>query len=436
MTKVKKIQGLPTLERKKRVAAYARVSSDKDAMLHSLSNQVSYYSRLIQSTDGWEYGGVYADEGLTGTKDNRDEFVHIINDAKAGKIDLIITKSISRFARNTYTLLQTARELKAIGVDIYFEEQNLHSISNEGEMILTLLASVAQEESRQVSENQKWRIKKDFEQGIVWGGTGCYGYRIVDRKFELVPDEAEIVREIFDMYIGGMGVITIAKSLNARGVQSYTGKEWCRMSIRNLLSNINYTGCLLLQKTYTENHLTKKTKRNKGEFQKYFVADDHEPIISIEIYEAACLERERRQGCYEHAPKGDKHIFTGLLVCGICGKAYRHRNSPHGNYWICSTFDSLGKVSCASKKLPERRLIAALNSEFGYSEFDEQDFKRRVKRITVNDGNALTLLFYDGTERTIIWKDHTRRDSWTPEMRERARQYSLKRYGKGEYANG
>lgn len=121
MTKVKKIQGLPTLERKKRVAAYARVSSDKDAMLHSLSNQVSYYSRLIQSTEGWEYVGVYADEGLTGTKDNRDEFVRMVNDAKVGKIDLIITKSISRFARNTYTLLQTARELKAIGVDIYFE---------------------------------------------------------------------------------------------------------------------------------------------------------------------------------------------------------------------------------------------------------------------------------------------------------------------------
>ncbi len=138
MTKVRKIQGLPVLERKKRVAAYARVSCDKDTMLHSLSNQVSYYSRLIQSTEGWEYVGVYTDEGLTGTKDSRDEFVRMINDAKAGKIDLIITKSISRFARNTYTLLQTTRELKSIGVDIYFEEQNLHTMSNEGEMILTL----------------------------------------------------------------------------------------------------------------------------------------------------------------------------------------------------------------------------------------------------------------------------------------------------------
>lgn len=436
MTKVKKIQGLPVLERKKRVAAYARVSSDKDTMLHSLSNQVSYYSRLIQSTDGWEYVGVYADEGLTGTKDNRDEFIRMISDAKAGKIDLIIAKSISRFARNTYTLLQTARELKSIGVDIYFEEQNLHTISNEGEMILTLLASVAQEESRQVSENQKWRIKKDFEQGIIWGSNGCYGYRIVDRKFILIPKEAEIVREIFEKYISGMGMITIAKSLNARGVPSYTGKEWCRTSIRSVLDNINYTGCLLLQKTFTEDFISKKTKRNKGEFQKYFVADDHEPIVSVETYEAACREKQARKDYYYHESKGVHHIFTGLLVCGKCGKVYRHRNSPHGNYWVCSTFDSLGKVSCASKKLPEKQLLAVLNSEFGYYDFNEQDFRCKVKRITANDGNALTLKFWDDTEKTIFWENPTRRDSWTPEMKEKARQLSLKRYGKGVHANG
>ena len=208
MAKVTMIATLPKLERKKRVAAYARVSSDKDTMLHSLSAQISYYSRLIQSTDGWEFAGVYADEGITGTKETRDEFNRIVEDAKAGKIDLIITKSISRFARNTVTLLQTARDLKLIGVDIFFEEQNLHSMSNEGEMILTLLASVAQEESRQVSENQKWRIKKDFEQGIVWGGgSGCLGYRIIKRKFVVVPEEAETVKEVYRLYISGMGML-------------------------------------------------------------------------------------------------------------------------------------------------------------------------------------------------------------------------------------
>lgn len=431
MANIQKVKNLPALERKKRVAAYARVSSDKDAMLHSLSNQVSYYSKLIQSTKGWEYIGVYADEGLTGTKDNRDEFVRMVSDAKAGKIDLIITKAISRFARNTYTLLKTARELKAIGVDIYFEEQNLHTMSKEGEMILTLLASVAQEESRQVSENQKWRIKRDFEQGIVWGGKGCYGYRILDRKFEIVPDEAEIVREIFDMYISGMGMTAIAKKLNTDGIKSYTGKRWTRTSIHSVLSNINYTGCLLLQKTYTENHLTKKTKRNLGQYQKYFVEDDHEPIISMTTFESTQRSMQERRQYYVHETKGQRHVFTGMLVCGICGKAYRHRNSPHGDYWICSTYDSLGKDECASKKIPESQLIIAINSEFGYVEFDEQDFKRKVKRIIAKAGNVLSLQFATGEEKDIVWKDRSRRDSWTPEMREQARLHSLKRYGKG-----
>lgn len=431
MANIQKVKNLPTLERKKRVAAYARVSCDKDAMLHSLSNQVSYYSKLIQSTKGWEYVGVYADEGLTGTKDNRDEFVRMVNDAKAGKIDLIITKAISRFARNTYTLLQTARELKTIGVDIYFEEQNLHTLSDEGEMILTLLASVAQEESRQVSENQKWRIKKDFEQGILWGGTGCYGYRIKDKKFVAVPEEARVVQEIFNLYINGLGMITIAKKLNAVGIKSYTGKSWNRTSIRSVLSNINYTGSLLLQKTFTENHLTKKTKRNFGQYQKYFVEDDHEPIISMTTFESTQRSMQERRQYYVHETKGQRHVFTGMLVCGICGKAYRHRNSPHGNYWVCSTYDSLGKAECSSKKIPECQLIAAINSEFKYAEFDERDFKSRVKRIIAKNDNVLSLQFVTGEIKDIIWKDRSRRDSWTPEMKEKARQHSLKKYGKG-----
>ena len=154
MAQVEKVKQLPKLKRKMRVAAYTRVSTDKNSMLHSLSNQVSYYSSMIQSHAGWAFAGVYADQGLTGTKDNRDEFVRLINDAKAGKIDMIITKSMSRFARNTLTMLQVTRDLKAIGVDIFFQSENLHSMSEEGEFLLTVIASIAQEESRQVSENQ------------------------------------------------------------------------------------------------------------------------------------------------------------------------------------------------------------------------------------------------------------------------------------------
>lgn len=162
---------VPMQPRLLRVAAYARVSSGKDAMLHSLSAQVTHYSQLIQQHDGWQYCGVYSDEAFTGTKENREGFQSLLSECRAGNIDLVITKSISRFARNTVTLLQTVRELKLLGVDVYFEEQNIHTIGADGELIITILASYAQEESRSASENQKWRIRKNFEEGKPWNGT-------------------------------------------------------------------------------------------------------------------------------------------------------------------------------------------------------------------------------------------------------------------------
>ena len=182
--------------KQKRVAAYARVSSDKDAMRHSLAAQVSRYSDLIQSHAGWCYAGVYADYAQSGTKNNRDEFNRLLTDCSAGRVDMIITKSISRFARNTVTLLETIRDLKELGVDVFFEEQNIHTLSDDGELMLTLLASFAQEESFSVSENMKWRIRRNFEAGKPWCGV-MLGYRQKDGRYEIVPDEAEVVRRIF-----------------------------------------------------------------------------------------------------------------------------------------------------------------------------------------------------------------------------------------------
>ena len=202
----------PKLEQKKRVAAYARVSSGKDAMLHSLSAQVSYYSDLIQNHDDWLYVGVYADEAKTGTKDSRADFQRLIADCHAGKIDMVITKSISRFARNTVTLLQTVRGFKAWGVDIFFEEQNIHTMSSDGELMMTILASYAQEESRSASENQKWRIKRNFEEGLPWNGA-MLGYRLKSGRYEIIPGEAELVHRIYDEYLSGDGYLTIAKRL-------------------------------------------------------------------------------------------------------------------------------------------------------------------------------------------------------------------------------
>lgn len=200
-----------------KVAAYARVSSGKDAMLHSLSAQVSYYNELIQRHPGWVFCGVYADEALTGTKADRKNFTRLLKDCRAGKVDMVITKSISRFARNTVTLLETVRELKLIGVDVYFEEQNIHSISADGELMLSILASYAQEESLSTSENQKWRIKRNFENGMPWNGT-LLGYRYEHGKYVIVPEEAEIVQLIFDSYLSGMGITAIMKTLNKKGI--------------------------------------------------------------------------------------------------------------------------------------------------------------------------------------------------------------------------
>lgn len=192
---INKVNTVKKLPKKLRVCAYARVSTGKDAMLDSLANQVSYYSKYIQSKKEWLYVGVYSDEAISGTKATRPGFQKMINDAKNGKIDLIITKSISRFARNTVTLLETVRELKAIGVGVYFEEQRIQTISKEGELMLTILASYAQEEARSVSENMKWRVRKNFAEGIPYKLT-ILGYRLTKGKITIVPEEAEIVKLI------------------------------------------------------------------------------------------------------------------------------------------------------------------------------------------------------------------------------------------------
>ena len=307
-----------------RVAAYARVSSGKDAMLHSLSAQISYYNDLIQKHPSWAFCGVYADEALTGTKADRKNFTRLLGDCKAGKVDMILTKSISRFARNTLTLLKTVRMLKDIGVDVYFEEQNIHSASADGELMLTILASYAQEESLSASENQKWRIRRNFENGMPWTGT-MLGYRYDSGKYIVVPEEAEVVRFIFDSYLSGMGFTAIMKTLNEKGIPTRNGNAWCKNSVVKVLRNYAYTGNLLLQKTYRENHLTKRTLQNNGELPKYHIEHSHEAIIPLRQFNAVQEEIKRRAEKHAHVAPKVTYPFTGLIVCGNCGKHYRRK---------------------------------------------------------------------------------------------------------------
>ena len=206
----------------KRVAAYARVSCGKDTMLHSLAAQIDYYRDYIMMNPEWRFAGVYADESKTGTKDNREQFQELLSECRSGNIDMVITKSISRFARNTVTLLETVRELKSLGIDVFFEEQNIYTMSAEGEVMLTLLASFAQAESLSCSDNCKWRIRKGFEEGRASTCT-MLGYRLVDGEITLVEEEAETAKRIFDLYLAGYGLQKIANTLNEEGLYSIFG---------------------------------------------------------------------------------------------------------------------------------------------------------------------------------------------------------------------
>ena len=417
---------VPTQPKAERVAAYARVSSGKDAMLHSLSAQVSYYSDLIQNHPGWLYCGVFADEALTGTKENRTEFQRLLAECRAGSIDLIITKSISRFARNTVVLLQTVRELKSLGVDVYFEEQNIHSVSADGELMLTILASYAQEESLSASENQKWRIKKNFEEGMPWSGQ-VLGYKYVNGVYIVKPEEAEIVRNIFTDYLSGMGIEAIMKKLNAQGKTSRNGHAWCRSSVRKVLGNYSYTGNLLLQTTFRENHITKKTLPNRGELPMYHAENTHEAIVSMEDYQAVQAEMARRSAKHNKTAHGPvKYPFTSLIVCGTCGKGYRRKVTRTGPVWIFSTFNVHGKAACASKQIPERTLEKAAAEVLGLDAFDAKVLHDKITAIRAEGNNTLVFLFKDGTQTVKRWTDRSRAESWTPEMRAAAREFAKK----------
>lgn len=429
MPKVTRIIHPPKLESKKKVAAYCRVSSGKDAMLHSLSAQVSYYNDLIQKTDGWEFVGVYADEAMTGTKEGRADFQRMIADCRNGKIDILLTKSISRFARNTVTLLETVRLLKAYGVDIYFEEQNIHTMSADGELMLTILASYAQEESRSASENQKWRIKKNFEEGLPWSAQ-IIGYHLKNGRYEIVPEKAAIVKRIFAEYLAGSGVTQIGKGLDADGIRPLRGERWHPNTIQKILRNYNYTGNLILQKTFTENHISKKVIRNDGQLPKYHATDTHEAIIDMDTFLAVQIEIERRTQAY--APKNTtikRYPYSGKIECAKCGKHYRRKITSTQVVWVCATFNQRGKGFCASKQVPETEIDAIVATIPGGMQ--------SIDKIVVDEGNKIHLHLVDGSVQTLTWADRSRRESWTAEKREKARQKAYERSRKyGESNNG
>lgn len=430
MKMIRKIEAdLPVAPSRKKVAAYARISEEKGRTMHSLAAQVSYYSNLIQSRSEWEYVGVYADGGVSGTTDNRPEFLRLLADCEDGKIDIILTKSISRFARNTVDLLNTVRHLRERGIEVQFEKEHIHSLSEDGEIMLTLLASFSQEESRSISENVKWGIRKRFEKGIP--NSFCiYGYRWDGEQFIVVPEEAAIVRLIYDNFLRGMSAEQTEKQLAEMGVKSYTGRQFSNSSIRAILKNEKYTGNMLLQKEYTPSHIDHKTKKNNGVLPQYWVADSHEAIIPLEMFQAVQEEIKRRRELGAHAnPHIPTSCFTSKIKCAKCGKSYRRHSHKRVNdsvaNWECRTMSDKGKSYCDAKHLPEAALIEACCAALGLDEFDERVFSERVNTIIVHPGNLLIFHMNDGTEVSHIstYKSTARKDMWTQEMRDKVSAY-------------
>ena len=399
----------------KRVAAYCRVSSGKDEMLHSLSAQVSYYSKMIQSHKDWQYVGVYADEAKTGTKGNRPQFQQLLEDCKKGKIDLVLTKSISRFARNTVTMLETVRELKALDIEVYFENERISSLSGDGELMLTILSSFAQEESKSVSDNCKWRLRNKFKQGQLHS-INIYGYRLENGILKIKPTEADTVRRIYADYLSGLGVQAITNKLNEAGVPTRLGGEWHISTIRKMLSCEKYIGNLLLQKTFVADHISKRKCNNNGELPMYFVENAHEPIIDKATFEAVQAEKERR--AFNKGKGVVTYPFTGKITCGICGKHYRRKINNAGTkyakpVWLCSTFNIKGKKHCASHQIPEDILLEIVPQNF--------------KSITVPCDGEITVTLADGRVIALPWANKSRSEIWNDDMKEKARNKALER---------
>lgn len=406
MRKISKVESvIPKIKIKKRVAAYARVSKDTEVLMHSLSAQISYYSTLIQKNPEWTYVGVYADEGITGTSTKkRDDFKRLVEDCDAGKIDIVLTKSISRFARNTVDLLESVRHLKDIGVEVRFERENISTMSGEGELMLTILASFAQEESRSLSENIKWAIKKGFEKGEPHSPPRVLGYEWDGEKYKIVLDEAETVRFIFDKYLEGVSTLQLPKLLSKKGVVGVNGNPLTRPSIKEVLSNEIYTGNLMLQK-YFSSGIRKKT-RNYGERPKYLVEGSHDPIISKDLFEAVQKARKERG---KNAPKKEFTCFSSKIKCGKCGYKCSRRNIVHSkktkrNYykrWICNARETKGMGFCDLKPIDEDSLRAASAFILGEKKLDEDRFKKEIDIVVVFD-DRLEFNFKDG--RRLEWQ--------------------------------
>ena len=357
MKRVTKIENEKN-QSKTRVAAYCRVSTESDEQLVSLEAQKQHYKTYIKKNPDWVFVGVYYDEGITGTKkDKRAGLLKMIGDCEQGKIDFIITKSISRFARNTTDCLELVRKLAGLGIYLYFEREKINTRDMEGELMLTILSSFAEEESVSISQNMKWSVQRRFKNGTYIIANPPYGYRNEKGSMVIVEDEAEIVRQIFGDYLAGNSTAAIAEDLKKRGVKTRRGGEWRARTVNVILRNEKYTGDVIFQKTWTDDSFVKHI--NKGDADQYMVRDHHAPIISREDFELVQEVMERR-----FAEKGGvlgtdkysrRYVLSGKIICGECGGKFKRKTSKSAISWTC-TRHVQDIDSCHMQPIPQTTL--------------------------------------------------------------------------------
>ncbi len=413
------------LPKLKRVAAYARVSVERGRTMHSYSAQVSYYNALIQKNPEWEFAGVYADLGISGTGiEKRNDFKRLLQDCEEGKIDIIFTKSVSRFARNTVDLLKVVRRLKELGIEVRFEKEGINSLTGDGELMLSILASFAQEEVISTSNNIKWAIKKKFESGKPQCRYKIYGYRWDDDNLVIEPEEAKIVKLIFEMYLNKVSAERMEIELKEMGVIATNGGYFNIGTIRDMLLNITYTGNLLLQKSYTPNPLVRRKEKNNGQLPKYYVENNHEAIIPMEMFIQVQEERKRRKAEGQRANFG-KNItcFSCRVKCPICGKNYmrnsRSKNSDgiKAHIWTCGTRLTGGSKACPGKTINEIALKRVSTKVLGLEEFDPEVFDELIEKVIVIGNDILEFHFNDGTVKQEKWEYNGKKESWTDERK-------------------
>lgn len=362
----------------KKAAAYARVSLETDKLAHSLSAQTDYFRGIIRSRSDWELVGVYSDSFISGTEaTNRAGFQRLLADCGSGKIDVVLCKSISRFARNTVDLLKTVRYLKELGIEVRFEKENINSLSGDGELLLTILASFAQEESRSISENVKWGIRKRFREFTAQPRNKIvFGYRFDGGHYIIKEDEAQTVRRIFRSYIAGASLRSISAELKELGAKSTLGFDFSHGMIDYIVHNEIYIGNIVLQKTFVKDFITHQKVPNRGELPTYRLCGCHEPIIDAETFAAAQRETERRAAGKRVYP------FSRRIFCGKCGKPFTRR-SNNGKYacWHCR--------ECETAKLKEDKLKAMFD-------LCGEEITESVSRIIVHENGKLDISFYDG----------------------------------------